>query len=202
MITRLKLSTIEQGLPKYRSMLAGNDAFIPTAFESIATTTVGAGGAATIDFTSISGTYKHLQLRFIGRGTSTSNPLALNYTFNGVTSSSYTAYHDLQGDGSSASAAGFGANTYAIVRNWIPGSNLSNTTTYGVAIMDILDYADTNKYKTVRTLSGFDRNGSGEVHFSSNLFMSTNAISSISLYPESGNWAQYSSIALYGIKGA
>lgn len=171
-----------------------------TDYESISTVTVGSGGAATIDFTSIPSTYSHLQLRFIGRGTSTSNPLALNYTFNGVTSSSYTAYHDLQGDGSSASASAFGANTYAIVKNWIAGSNASNTTSYGAAVMDILDYANTNKYKTVRTLAGTDRNGSGEIHFGSNLFMSTSAISSISLYPESGNWAQYSQIALYGIK--
>ena len=38
-------------------------------FESIATVTVGGGGAASIEFTSIPGTYQHLQIRgIIGNG--------------------------------------------------------------------------------------------------------------------------------------
>jgi hypothetical protein len=39
-------------------------------FESIATVTVGGGGAATVEFTSIPATYTHLQLRYIAQKTS------------------------------------------------------------------------------------------------------------------------------------
>jgi hypothetical protein len=42
----------------------------------------------------------------------------------------------------------------------------------------------------------------GEAFFMSSLWMSTSAITSIKLYPNTGNWAQYSHFALYGIKGA
>ena len=62
MITRLKLSTIEQGLPKYRSMLAGNAAYVPSSYESIASAT-GTGSSGTITFSSIPSTYQSLQLR-------------------------------------------------------------------------------------------------------------------------------------------
>ena len=38
-----------------------------TAYESIATQTVGAGGVASVTFSSIPSTYKHLQLRIMSR---------------------------------------------------------------------------------------------------------------------------------------
>ena len=52
---------------KSGSLLVGNEYYNPTEFESIATVTVGSGGSSTISFTSIPGTYKHLQVRGIGR---------------------------------------------------------------------------------------------------------------------------------------
>ncbi len=66
-VSRVKTSSILQGFPKSRSLLAGNAYFQPTAYESIATTTVGAGGTSTITFSSIPSTYTHLQIRGIGR---------------------------------------------------------------------------------------------------------------------------------------
>jgi hypothetical protein len=67
--------------------------------------------------------------------------------------------------------------------------------------MDILDYANTNKYKTTRTLIGRDRNGAGIMLFHSGLYQSTNAITSLKFFPSTGNFAQYTQFALYGIKG-
>ena len=70
-------------------------------------------------------------------------------------------------------------------------------------IVDVLDYANTNKFKTIRNLEGFDVNGSGGlVALTSGLYRSTSAITSIKLTPNAGNYAQYSHFALYGIKGA
>lgn len=52
---------------RYTDMLAGNSFWNPwspsTDYDSIATTTVGAGGAASITFSSIPSTYQHLQIR-------------------------------------------------------------------------------------------------------------------------------------------
>jgi hypothetical protein len=47
------------------SAITGN--LVTTSYESIATVTVGGGGAATVAFTSIPATYTHLQIRGIGR---------------------------------------------------------------------------------------------------------------------------------------
>ena len=103
MITRLKLSTIEQGLPKYRSMLAGNSAYVPPSYESIASAT-GTGSSGTITFSSIPGTYQHLQIRINSRNDSTDGATT-TMRFNGDTGSNY-ARHYLYGDGATVSASG------------------------------------------------------------------------------------------------
>ena len=76
---------------------------------------------------------------------------------------------------------------------------------FSAGVLDILDYANVNKYTTTRVLSGFNTNGSANgtaVFLSSGLWMSTSAVTSITLTGRSTNIGQYSSFALYGIKGA
>jgi hypothetical protein len=70
-------------------------------------------------------------------------------------------------------------------------------------VLDILDYASTNKAKTTRHLLGYDNNGSGAIYLSSGRWGKTplEAISTITLTSGSGSTIQqYSSFALYGIK--
>jgi hypothetical protein len=66
--------------------------------------------------------------------------------------------------------------------------------------MDILDYANTNKFKTTRTLTGSDLNGSGVVSLDSGSWRSTSAITSITFTARANLINTYSSFALYGIK--
>ncbi|NCU72421.1 MAG: hypothetical protein EBY66_05360 [Candidatus Fonsibacter lacus] len=74
---------------------------------------------------------------------------------------------------------------------------------FGTTVVDILDYANTNKYKTFRSLMGIDNNGSGSIRLRSGLWMSTSAITAIKMTPStSGSFQQYSSFALYGIASA
>ena len=167
------------------------------SYESIATVTVGAGGSASVSFSSIPSTYKHLQIRGIGR-----TDRAVTYTsniirFNSDSTNTNYSQHELLGNGTAASAGG-GANSS--IYTLIPGTSTTASVFEG-DIIDILDYADTNKYKTVRILSGYDANGSGVIFFGSGSWRNTSAISSISLTATSGNIVQYSSFALYGIKG-
>jgi hypothetical protein len=165
-------------------------------YESIATVTVGAGGASSVDFTSIVGTYKHLQIRGISRITSGSYAQVL-FTVNGAGGSSYSR-HYLFGDGSTTAAAGT-ASTSSMFGGIQSGSSQTSGI-FGALVTDILDYSNTNKNKTIRTLSGVDGNGSGYAWFSSGAYLSTTAITSISIVPESSTFVQYSSFALYGIK--
>ena len=170
---------------------SGNYPRVTNSFESIATTTVGAGGSSTITFSSIPSTYKHLQIRGIMRMSSNADGPTMR--FNSDTTASNYRMHYLQGNGASASAGTIASNFYS------PITMPNATSTFGGFVIDILDYLDANKYTTVRTLEGFDANGSGYLTFTSGLWMSTSAVTSIVM---SGTTIQqYSSIALYGIKG-
>ena len=81
--------------------------------------------------------------------------------------------------------------------------NSAGASMYSSIIIDILDYADTNKYKTIRALSGGDRNGSGFIELVSSLKDTTSAVTSVALIETDPSYVltQYSHFALYGIKG-
>lgn len=171
----------------------------PTDYESIQTVTVGAGGASSIEFTSIPSTYTHLQIRGLVKNNSTSLTADVNQLqFNADTATNYNT-HYLQGDGAAATSAAV-ANSPSIYAGICARSNASYTSMFGVSVIDVLDYTNTNKNKTVRTLSGVDMNGSGYLFYSSGAWRNTNAITSIKLFVSGNNYVQYSSFALYGIK--
>jgi hypothetical protein len=168
------------------------------AYDSIATTTVGGGGASSIIFSSIPATYTHLQVRWIARNSSISGVNNYNLQFNNDTEGNY-AVHDLYGDGATA-AAQAGSSRGNIWTAFLPGSS-ATANAFATGVIDILDYTNTSKYKTLRHLQGFDLNGSGEVRLTSGLWQSTSAITSINIGLSSPTYVQYSSFALYGIKG-
>jgi len=171
-----------------------------TSYESIATVT-GNGSATSLSFTSIASTYKHLEIRYLaGSGSGSAND-QLVIRFNSDSSSANYTLHQLQGNGSAASAYGTGTGGFA-------GAYLDkamtadSSTTFGTGVVSLLDYANTNKYKTVRALDGFDANGSGFITLGSALWLNTAAITSITFTLNSGsNFRINSQFALYGIKG-
>ena len=166
---------------------------VTNSYESIATVTVGAGGTSTISFSSIPSTYKHLQIRLMETSSSANNDIVCR--FNSDSGTNYSL-HALLGSGVSASAYATANNTYVSLGYTGTSSNS------GVAVCDILDYADTNKYKTVRALGGLDQNGSGYILLQSGNWRNTSAISTITItHGAAVNFNQYSSFALYGIKG-
>lgn len=166
---------------------SGNYPRVTNSYESIATVTVGSGGASSITFSSIPSTYKHLQVRGIHKHSATGAWASIQLNSD-TTSSNYT-YHRLAGDGSTAFAEANASNnrTFTSYNHW------------GSVVIDVLDYLDTNKNTTVRTLSGWDGNGSGEVNFVSNLWKNTAAVTSLTISLSS--FVEYSQLALYGIKG-
>mgnify|MGYP003647891044 FL=1 len=179
---------------KYTSLLAGNAGYVPPAFESIQTITP--SGTATITFSSIPATYKSLQIRAIGRRDSASTGGSANLRFNGDTGSNY-AKHQLRGNGSAASASG-SASQSQIECFEFAGGDASVNNMVGALVCDVLDYASTTKYKTVRAFNGVDFNGSGSVYLFSGVWMSTAAINSLTFYT-SANYLT-TTFALYGVK--
>lgn len=162
-----------------------------TAYESIATVT-GDGSSSSITFSSIASTWTHLQIRMSG----INNSGSLYMRINGDTGTNYSR-HYLYGNGSAVYAAG-AASSNLIYLN----PNGGNTTSPQGGIIDVLDYASSSKNKTIRSLVGVDMNGSGSIWLASGAWLSTSAITSITLAFDYNNILTGSTFALYGIKGA
>lgn len=169
------------------------------SYESISTVLVGAGGQSSISFTSISSTYKHLQIRAIAKTNRSSWIDDIILQFNSDTGNNY-AWHSLAGDGTSASA-GAASNTNRILLGSMAGNSVANT--FGAGIIDILDYASTSKNKTVRSIVAVEDNTNGYFPFNSGHWRnSSTAITTITISPNTGTqFNQHTQFALYGIKG-
>ena len=161
-----------------------------TSYESIATST---GGGASITFSSIASTYKTLQIR---GSVSTGAGGYIKVTFNGDTGANYS-WHEIYANGSTVTAAGGGSKNFIIADEVLSAT----ANVYGAFVMDIIDYANTSKNKTLRNLGGQDSNGSGYVVPTSGAWFNTAAITSITITPVSGSFAANTKVALYGIKG-
>ena len=169
-----------------------------SSYESIAT--AAGTGAASVSFTSIPQTYKHLQIRVLTKDTTSASNTAYPafLQFNSDTGSNYN-YHYLLGNGTTATAVGSATTTDA----WVYGADsiATNASTFGVAIIDIIDYASTTKNKTTRYVSGLDYNGSGFIALGSNLWRNTAAITTIDIAANFSGFSSSATFALYGIKG-
>ena len=167
-------------------------------FFQIATTTVGATSVADVTFSSIPADYTHLQIRCITRSNDANNYAQnLNIRFNSDTASNYSR-HGIEGDGAAVYAFST-LSTYTV--GGIVTGNGQGANIFSSNIIDIYDYANTNKFKTTRALCGNDANSAtGQILFQSGNWRSTNAITSIRLYSAVGNLIQYSRFDLYGVK--
>lgn len=168
-------------------------------FESIATVTVGSGGSSSVTFSSIPQTFAHLQLRMLLRSTGGSTFTFGKIYFNGDTTNANYAAHRLSGNGSSANAGA--TTTDGSFGDFAGPSAPANV--FGVSVVDILDYTNTNKYTTSRYFNGVETNTYGDVRISSQLWENTAAITSLSISQwDNDPFVQYSHFALYGIKSA
>ncbi len=186
--------------------MAGNPAIEYGSYYQIATVTL-SSAASSVEFTSIPNTYKHLQVRWTARGSynSANNIINLHGQFNGDSGGNYN-WHYIQTDGGTLSA---GSATGAMVSNLISylPAKLYAAGMMGAGVVDILDYTNTNKYKTIRSIGGCDTNNTGsekgQLAFTSGTWRSFNAITSIKFACASdltSGLEPYTEFALYGIK--
>jgi hypothetical protein len=184
------------------SSISGSKA-ITGNYYSISTATVTSGGTASITFSSIPSTYTHLQIRGIGSSPVSSGVADTALQFNGDTAGNYNI-HWLYTFGSGTPSSGnYTASATNIDWGYATGST-SGTSSFGGLVMDILDYKNTNKYKTTRSFAGendaTNSTGNNTIVIGSGLWRSTSAINSITLYLASSNtFSQYTQYALYGI---
>jgi len=182
------------------SQISGHLYTLTGSYDALATVTVPSGGASSITFSAIPQTgYKHLQIRAIAKQTAsgTADGQFTAY-FNGDTTNANYHAHNIYGTGASVGAQDLPGTSYnGAIIGWASNSGASG---FMANIIDILDYANVNKYKTSRTLAGFDNNGNGEIDYTSSLWMSTSGINQIAFTASGGNFSQYSQFSLYGIK--
>lgn len=170
----------------------------------INTITVGAGGQSTIDFGTISTQYKHLELRGVVRSTGPNNSDALILNLNG-SRSNYTHY--LYGGPGVSSGGVSSATTRGNCVNVAGGNQTANV--FSSFFIKIFDYASTNKKKVAMSFGGYMNVSSvaGEQSAFDNVFNTTSAITTVSFICQSTatsttyNFAENSSISLFGIKG-
>lgn len=150
--------------------------------------------------------YQHLQLRSIARTDRSGFSIdGIIVQFNNDTGSNY-AMHQMNGDGTTVNANGLISSNLQHVLGATGASAIANN--FGVSVMNILNYTDTSKYKTLRFIGGHDNNTSspdteyGFAAMGSILWMNTSSITSIRFTPRVGtNFQRYSQFNLYGIRG-
>lgn len=174
-----------------------------SSYESIATVTVSGSSTTTVTFSSIPGTYKHLQIRGIARNTySGGASLYTTVTFNNDTGTNYS-WHTLRGNGTSALASGGATTSSMRLFNGDVGDAVTSGV-FAVNLLDIIDYASTSKYKTMRSMTGCNDNTTSTgfgVSLSSGLWQSTSALTRIDILNGSDFFKAGTTFALYGIKG-
>jgi hypothetical protein len=166
----------------------------------IASSTVGSGGAANIEFTSIPATYTDLVVYLSSRTTASDILGAVIMQFNDTT----TSYSSREIDGTGSSAASYSRST--LDNGLYCGSNGGNTATsntFGNMSIYIPNYTSAN-YKSV-SIDAVQENNATEAHQTllAGLWSNTSAITKIKLYGYSGvNFMQYSTAYLYGISNS
>ena len=171
-----------------------------SAFDALASVTIASDSTTNlIYFTGIPTNYTHLQLRMYARSQRSQLGDAVYMRFNGDSSNNYSR-HQITGDGASAIAAGY-APENVVFLGTVP-ANSNNTSIFGVAIVDILDYSNPNKKKTVRGLDGYDANGSGIAELRYHSWQSTAPIASLTIanYSSGDFFNAGTQFALYGVK--
>ena len=162
----------------------------------ISSVTVGSGGAADIQFTSIPATYTDLLVKASLRSTSAVVNENVQIDFNST--SANRSRRELYGTGS---AAGSESNASNSRLGYISGDS-ATASTFGNSELYIPNYAGSNN-KSSSADSVAETNATGAfMSLQANLWSDSAAITSIKLYPSGGNFAQYSTAYLYGISNA
>jgi len=162
-------------------------------FIKLATTTVGAGGATTIDLTSIPATYTDLCLKVSMRTSRADTADPVNIKFNG-SSSNYREYR-FWADGSSVSSY---SNT-AIEAQYANGAN-AVAGNFASLDMYIANYASTTQHKSFNYACAHQNTSTPMYTVILNgIWSDTAAINQITLDPVYGNFVQYTTATLYGI---
>jgi hypothetical protein len=172
--------------------------------EAIATTYLEAD-AASVTFSSIPQTYEHLQLRVSSHDSYDAGTDILYARFNSDSGTNYS-YHFMEAYSSSTNSGGGTGKTYAYLGKVLASFGTTLATSYGSLVVDILDYANTNKNTTTKSISGtLDPRPTNVVYSNSSLWDDTSAVTQIDLHClpwAGGGFVRGSEFTLYGLNSS
>jgi hypothetical protein len=165
----------------------------------IASSTVGSGGAASIDFTSIPATYTDLKLVYSVRIDNNSVAANLYYLINNSTTS--YSHRRILGNGSAASSDTTPSAGDEAGAGIVPCNN-ATANTFGSGEIYFPNYLSSNNKSA--SVDAVSENNGTEAYavMSANLWQNTGTITSIKLRVTSLNLLQYSTAYLYGISNS
>ena len=167
----------------------------------IASSTVGAGGASTIVFSSIPSTYTDLKIVHSTRSSASATRAAVSLTFNSITSATYDLRRMY---GADANQIGSVSGTNDVVGYWSANTAATATAnTFSSCEIYIPNYLSST-YKSIGSEVVVENNSTSEWYdgIYAGLSKNTAAITSITLNSDTGNFVQYSTAYLYGIKNS
>jgi hypothetical protein len=169
-----------------------------TTYIKIATVSVGVLGSASIELLSIPATYSDLVVKLSARSTGVGVG-TVRMKLNTDTSANYN-YLQIQGDGSGASTgAGIGATSASNEVALYDGSG-STLNTFSNTDLYFPNYTSSNSKTWSVDSVEEENNSTAYVRLTGGVWSGTAAISAITFTCSGGNFAQYSTATLYGIK--
>ena len=163
---------------------------MPSTYTPIATQTLGSA-AASVTFSSISGTYTDLIIVYNGKFASANGQIALQ--FNGDTATNYSDI-ELGGNGTTAFSTK-NTSQARMLLGYSASANVDN-----MAVLQIMNYSNATTYKTAIARNA---GAGGNVSANVGLWRSTAAITSVLVFCyNSINFVAGSTFTLYGIKAA
>jgi hypothetical protein len=197
-VSRLSQTSIQNAFQKFNNTWDGRSAV--GSMEALASFEVTAA-TSSITFNNLPQNYTNLEIRIVGKSTrANTSGSTIFTTVNGDTGATNYRGHYLVADQTNVASSGYLSQDagYYLYTGLAMGANSTSQVTANV--MTIFDYANTNKYKTSRTILGENANTTGYNGIYDCLWMNTAAISTLSFIILSYTWAIGSKISLYGIK--
>lgn len=163
----------------------------------IGSTTVGAGGAASVSFSSIPQTYTDLLLVGSARIAGAVNRDGVLMRFNGDSTSTNYFYNWTYTLNGSVGTPGSG-NIGGILAFEAPGAN-ATANTFGNSQCLIPNYTGSSQKSTATEAMGENNAAAATIYINSGRWNQTSAITSITILNASSNLVEGSSFTLYGI---
>ena len=168
---------------------------MPNTYTLIASNIVGSGGVASVTLSSIPATYTDLLVKVSARSDFAINPQAALYVSSNVSSPSSRR---IEGNGSSAASY---TEASSINASGSTPANSSTANTFSNVEVYFPNYAGATNKSLSMDAVGENNITAAYATLTAGLFSATTAISSIT-FATDGNFKQYSTFYLYGIKNS